>query len=164
MSIAPPSDIILDVAQAADPLKLQAATTKLARAAADSPGASAPSFDAALDSAGPGVSRSTAALPLPLRTVASAPPSGGHVKQQAANQKFEAMVLQSFIENILPKNAELFGDAESADMGRSLLAEQIANQMAKSGRIGIAKSLERTTVSAPGATPLPLTPPAASRT
>ena len=52
------------------------------------------------------------------------------------------MVLQSFVENILPKDDNLFGDAASADMCRSMLAEQLAGQLAKGGVLGIAKMIK----------------------
>jgi Rod binding domain-containing protein len=51
-------------------------------------------------------------------------------------------VLQSFVENILPKDENLFGDAASADMCRSMLAEQLATQLAKGGSLGIAKLIK----------------------
>ena len=161
MSIAPPSDIILDVAQAADPLKLQAATSKLARAAATG----ANSFDAALASSGTAPAMAapgTRPVLLPVATggLARLPLES---KQTTTDRKFEAMVLQNFIENIMPKDPELFGNKESADMCRTLMAEQIANQIARTGAIGIAKSLHRFQDAAQqsNAAPLPLTLPGA---
>ena len=137
MAIAPPSDIVLDVAQAADPLRLQAATSKLARLAAGSPVAS-DSFEIHVQNAGDG---KPAARPLAGSTHFADSPV---VRTQVGSpyQKFEAMVLQSFVENILPKDENLFGDAASADMCRSMLAEQLATQLAKGGSLGIAKLIK----------------------
>ncbi len=137
MAIAPPSDIILDVAQAADPQRLQAATSKLARMAAGG-GVASDSFDLHLTSAAAGKpsSNGLAATTL-LRTTPAIQTQSG-----SPYRKFEAMVLQSFVENILPKDDNLFGDAASADMCRSMLAEQLAGQLAKGGVLGIAKMIK----------------------
>lgn len=56
-----------------------------------------------------------------------------------AAQKFEAFVLQTFIEEMLPKEAEgVFGSGVSGDFWRSLMAEKIAEQVAERGNLGIA--------------------------
>lgn len=141
MSIAPPSDIILDVAQAADPVRREAAVAKLAQLAGGAPA----DFSTALGGAGP----TRAAFG--LRTAPSV--AAGEIgtmgaPQHAARalspyQKFEAVLLQTAFQDILPKDDELFGDAASADACRSMLAEQLANQMAASGRFGVAKAIEK---------------------
>lgn len=136
VSISPPSDIVLDVAQAADPTRLQAATAKLARMAA---GQGGDGFAAALGSATDAVhvATSRAAPPSPFGPLARRA-----MPTLSPYQKFEALMLQNFVQNILPKDEDLFGDAASADITRSMLAEQVANQIARSGRIGIAKMIE----------------------
>ncbi len=54
-------------------------------------------------------------------------------------RKFEAMVLQTFIQNMLPKDAGAFyGKGMAGDMWKSLLAEKMADVMAERGGIGIA--------------------------
>ena len=151
MSIAPPSDIILDVAQAADPRRLQAATSKLNGMAAalggnDTTGGGAASlarpddFGAILDGAAgtrPGGSKSLAGSTLFPTAAGTLPPQGSPYR------KFEAVLLQTFIQEMLPKDEHLFGDAASADICRSMLAEQLATQLSKTGRIGIAKMIEK---------------------
>lgn len=139
MSIAPPSDIVLDVAKAADPAQVRAATARLASLAG---GATTDiDFSSVLDA------QSKPLLSQPaLPAVHAAEISRGHALQSAPGspyQKFEAVVLQNFLQDVLPKNSELFGDAFSADAYRSMLAEQVATQVAKSGRLGIAASIER---------------------
>ncbi len=138
MSIAPPSDIVLDVAQAADPARREAAVAKLARLA----GGEAADFSASLGTA------ATSATPgLPARPSATAGEIGTWGAPQHASrplspyQKFEAVLLQTAFQDIMPKDDDLFGDAASADACRSMLAEQLANQMAASGRFGIAKAI-----------------------
>lgn len=56
--------------------------------------------------------------------------------------QFEAYVLQSFIQSILPQNAtEVFGEGTAGEVWKSMLAEKMAMQMAQSGGIGIAKMI-----------------------
>ena len=140
MSIAPPSDIIFDVAQAADPQRLQAATTKL-NALATASGGAAVDFQTLLASA---AARPAATAPKPS---APSPSFAGHAPtlnpQMSPYRKFEAVLLQTFVQEMLPKDAHLFGDAASGDAVRSMLAEQLADQLAKSGRIGIARMIEK---------------------
>ena len=62
-------------------------------------------------------------------------------RKSATYQKFEAVLLQQFVESMLPKDDELFGDKTSAGVYRSMMAEQFATQLAKSGGIGIAKAV-----------------------
>ncbi len=140
MSIAPPSDIILDVAQAADPVRLQAASAKLARIAAE--GGVPADFDAALKQIGSDAPPPTGLANSTLARSVLAGSSHRLAGSGSPYQKFEAVVLQNFVQNILPKDENLFGDAASADICRSMLAEQLANQLASSGKIGIAARIE----------------------
>ena len=56
-----------------------------------------------------------------------------------AFQKFEAMVLQTFLQSILPQDAEsVYGKGIAGDMWKSFLAQELGQQMAKAGGIGIA--------------------------
>jgi peptidoglycan hydrolase FlgJ len=56
--------------------------------------------------------------------------------------KFEAMVLRSFIQSMLPSDAgAVYGGGLAGDMWKSLLAEEVAEVLAKSGGIGIAGGL-----------------------
>ena len=135
MSIAPPSDIVLDVAQAADPQRLQEAQAKLARMSAGTAGAT--DFAAALGPQTPLPSAPPVRLPLyPMAQVVTTKPISPY-------QKFEAVLLQNLVDNILPRGDGLFGDAASSDINRSMLAEQLAVQIARSNRVGIARMLEK---------------------
>ncbi|HXE69249.1 MAG TPA: rod-binding protein [Hyphomicrobiaceae bacterium] len=123
MAINPPSDIVLGSMRAADPDKYQAAAARLRRLALDAP----PATLAA------GGSRRAAALP------ATATP------RRAASDAFsqlEAFVLKTFIESMLPANAETaFGKGTAGEIWKSMLAEQLANEMARSGQVGLARRL-----------------------
>ncbi len=55
-------------------------------------------------------------------------------------RKFEGMVLQTFIQSMLPQESEaVYGSGLAGDMWKSFMATEIANQMAKAGGIGIAE-------------------------
>jgi hypothetical protein len=150
LSIAPPSDIVLDVALAADPLKLQAATAKLATMASGVSGSSE-DFASVLNAhATPAISTVTKPTPLPV----DASIHRIETRPSSPYQKFEAMVLQNFLQSMLPKDSELFGDAFSADAYRSMLADQLATQIAKAGRVGIAQVLEKAHAATSAATAL----------
>lgn len=160
MSIAPPTDIILDVAQAADPQRLQVATQKLNAMAS---GAGGPTVDFAtlLDAAkatpkaaGGSLSASTLLTAHPSTIPASTSPY----------RKFEAVLLQNMMQEILPKDDALFGDASSADICRTMLAEQLATQLSKTGSFGIAKMVEKAEAAkqAAAAAAQASTPPAGS--
>ena len=63
-------------------------------------------------------------------------------KTSDAPKEFEAFFLQSFIQEMLPKDAEgVYGSGVAGDIWRSMLSEQLGNQLAKSGGVGIANSL-----------------------
>jgi flagellar protein FlgJ len=56
--------------------------------------------------------------------------------------QFEAFVLQSFIQAILPKDAaEVFGEGTAGEVWKSMLAEKMALQVAEAGGVGIAKMI-----------------------
>lgn len=56
--------------------------------------------------------------------------------------KFEAMVLGSFVENMLPKQADsVYGQGLAGDMWQSLLAQELGDVLAARGGIGIAEKL-----------------------
>lgn len=61
----------------------------------------------------------------------------------AAARDFEAFVLQSFIESMLPEKSEsVFGTGRAAAFWKSMLAEHVANELAHAGGIGIARLVE----------------------
>jgi peptidoglycan hydrolase FlgJ len=63
-------------------------------------------------------------------------------KEKEAGVKFEAMVLGSFIGNMLPKQADaVYGQGLSGEMWQSLMAQQLGEVLAERGGIGIADRL-----------------------
>lgn len=132
MAIHPPSDLILDVAKAADPAKAQAAADRLRALSAQrtSPAGDAPVFSAA--PAEPAASSLSA-----LET------SSLHIRQQTdPYTKFESFVLQTFVQSMFTGNDEgVFGKGTAGQYWKSMLSGAIADSMAESGGVGIAKML-----------------------
>lgn len=59
-------------------------------------------------------------------------------------QQFEAFVLQSFVESMLPKeDSAYFGEGTAGTIWKSMLAERIGAEMAAAGGVGIAAILEK---------------------
>lgn len=58
-------------------------------------------------------------------------------------QKFEAVILEQFVQNMLPKDASaVFGEGNTGDIWKSMMAQQIGDTLAKGGGIGIAQQLQ----------------------
>jgi peptidoglycan hydrolase FlgJ len=139
VAINTPSDILLDVAAAAHPGKLRAATQRLEETGSEKQGAA---FTAALEgmdrAKASGASSHRAAAPLHGRTAVLLPRDS----QAKAHEKFEAFFLQTAVESMLPKNADnVFGTGTAGDVWRSMLAEQIAAEIARGMKFGIAEQL-----------------------
>lgn len=122
MAISPPSDIVLDVARAAEPASIDAARAELARR-----GAASATANAVFSVGGAPGDSTTRAKPTPETFV-----------------RFESMVMQSFIQSMLPKEADaVYGGGMAGDMWQSLLAQQLGDAVAERGGIGIADSILR---------------------
>ncbi len=128
MAVDFPSDLIADVARAADSQALQQARARLA-------GASAPNDVAARAFAGE--------LAATDKTGAAAAAPRASAKADAKPlQRFEAMMLQQMIQQMMPKDAgAVYGEGFAGDMWRSMQAEKMAESFAERGGIGIAKTL-----------------------
>jgi len=128
MSISPPSDIVLDVARAADPARYAEAAARLTRPAAGS--AAAEPFAVVL-------------APPPPANAAPPPPAPRSADPAAdAYRGFEAMVLATLIEATIPDElSAVYGSGTAGDLWKSMLAEQFGAAMAEAGGIGIARQL-----------------------
>jgi flagellar protein FlgJ len=135
MAINPPSDIVLDVLKAADPARIAAAEQRLDALRSSRSGATA-DFGASLDDV------RLQSLEAANARARLAPASSSGAKAARQETEFEAMILNSFIREIIPKSEDgVFGKGFAGEMWRSMLADQIARQIAKSGSLGIAKRL-----------------------
>jgi len=149
MSISPPSDIILDVARAADPGKMLAATERLVQLAGNrgpDSGAFASLVDGMRRGRGPDrpFDPATAMVNLQNRQVLADGGLRSTLSPMTPHQQFEAFVLRSFVETMLPKDAEaVFGSGTAGDVWKGMLAEKIGDELARSGGIGIAEQLAK---------------------
>jgi flagellar protein FlgJ len=141
MAISPTSDLILDVARAADPVKAQATTRALAAGASGvEPIAE---FSRTLD-------RVATAPAAPLQDYSYHNPtasiqSSAETKAHKAAVGLESVLLKSFVDQMLPKDAvNVFGGGVAGDVWKSMLSEKIANEVAKSGSLKLASRLFET--------------------
>jgi hypothetical protein len=150
MTVAPVQDLIVDVMSAADPAAQRIAASKLERmtpaagqefaATVDQKIEAAALEQSAASAAGRSGAEPSAALDGAGHAAIVKPATGN----SAVYRKFEAFILQMFVESMLPKDAnEVFGKGTAGTVWRSMLAEQISNEMAKGNGIGIAKQLEK---------------------
>ena len=142
MIVTPTSDLVLDVLDAADPVAQRAATAKL-----DALKSSGADFAATMDSEATkaaAADQSAAKVAEAQSGVVNGPPVQV-IKKPGPDEvyrKFEAFILQTFVETMLPKESEeLFGKGTAGSVWKSMLAEQLGNQLAKGKGIGIAKQL-----------------------
>lgn len=141
MAINPPSDIVLDVARAADPARYKAAVERLVRLGASSAADAAPPARPAGSSDG----SAAATFATSIAREQDAPSAGFTPAQRRELDtfgQFEAFVLQSFIQSMLPKNAPgAFGKGLAGEYWKSMLAEKLGTEIARSGQVGIAQRL-----------------------
>lgn len=138
MSISPPGDIVFDVLRASDPVRQQAATQKLNRTTEPiiRPTAATParaSFESKVSAMQDGYRANLAGTgrPAPNTVVGS------------AHRQFETMVLQDFVQRMLPAKAEAtFGEGTAGGIWKSWMADAVATEIAKSGGVGITNLLE----------------------
>jgi hypothetical protein len=142
MIVTPTSDLVLDVLDAADPVTQRAATAKLD--ALKSPDADfAATMDAEATKAA-AADQFAAKVAEAQSGVVNGPPVQV-IKKPGPDEvyrKFEAFILQTFVETMLPKQSEeVFGKGTAGGVWKSMLAEQLGAQLAKGKGIGIAKQL-----------------------
>lgn len=136
MSIFPATDIVSDVARAADPAKAAVAMKRLEDIGGEKMRGVGTDF--ALLAPSPVRARHAG----PLTTIDTGA-SRDRVTPLSATQKFEAYLLQSWLEIILPKqDSGVYGTQAGSDVWRSMMAEQIATQITRAGGIGVHRLLD----------------------
>jgi len=141
MAFNPRTDVVMEVLKAADPSRASLAAERLNALAG--PDASGRDFSSDLERA----ASSATTIPAPLANAADARSRLSEIpsrpdKLGQAKTQFEAMMLSSFVGELLPKDASaVFGEGTAGDMWRSMLAEQMSLEIAKSGKLGLARRL-----------------------
>jgi Rod binding domain-containing protein len=144
LSINPGSDIVLDVIRAADPTRAQEAARRL-EALGGVTAASPEGFEKELASLDPTGESSSAALSAAnARSRLTKASDASDQRAQDVKTKFEASILSTFVKELLPKDSAIYGEGTAGDVWKSMLAQQIATQVAKSGVLGISKKLFET--------------------
>ena len=156
MIVTATPDLVLDVLEAGDPVTQRVATAKLdALKSSDTDFAATMDAEANKAAATAAADQSAAAVPEAQSGVVNGAPVQV-IKKPASGEvyrKFEAFILQTFVETMLPKESEeVFGKGTAGSVWKSMLAEQLGNQLAKGNGIGIAKQLAAAHPAAPGVT------------
>ncbi|MFS8181000.1 rod-binding protein [Pseudovibrio denitrificans] len=146
MAIQPVSDLVLDVINQADPTEVRAATRALKAPAVvskDLP-VSEPSW--ASSSFSRFMAEAESAKAKGQEGVEQLNSMANRYSQKLDNadlgEKLESAILQTFVKSMLPKEMEtVYGGGTAGTMWKGLMAEQLANQLAKSGSIGLAEML-----------------------
>jgi Rod binding domain-containing protein len=139
MSINPATDIVLDVARAADPARYQRAVARLdPTAAAGFADSLAAEQVAPITASTDAVVRETVHKPLP-KAADAAPDAAA-----ATYRQFEAMALANMLEAAMPGDDDgFFGKGVAGSTWKSMMIDQIATEMAGHGGVGIAEQLAR---------------------
>ncbi len=142
MAIKPSSDIVLEVLKAADPVRAQATTQRLA-ALGGTGIDQADDFAKVLDATEPSpVGAADTAGQLRDRLPRLSLDGVDDPKAARVEVEFEASVLKTFVDAILPKDeSDIYGQGSAGDIWKSMLADQVARQIAKSGAFGLSKRL-----------------------
>jgi len=122
MAVDFPTDLILDVARAADPAKAQNVAARLSGAASGSE---------------------------PAAVLADAAKVGRHLSRVHQNQKpeeaakqFEALLVANMVKDMIGETgASFYGEGFAGDVWKSMMSEQIANQVVEASDFGIADTL-----------------------
>jgi peptidoglycan hydrolase FlgJ len=144
MSIFPATDLVTEVAKAADPTRRNAAVARLSEMSNASPNSVDGFSNLVADNRKPLDSPKPIGLAPPIAVNAASTSGPSSIRPGDATQKFEAFIIQSCLETILPKSeGGFFGRGTAGDVWRSMIAEQIGDQIAKAGGLGIRKLLDQ---------------------
>jgi hypothetical protein len=161
--MAAPNDIVLGVARAADATKLRSAATRLDSLSGEF-GTTAAAIDAADISAWAAeVERAAANTSQPANLISSALLQGGSSRmgtieatgtKNSAYMQFEAVLLQNMIEAMMPEDdSAVYGSGTAGSVWKSMMAEKVATEIARTGRLGIAKQIAAGEAAAHAAAP-----------
>lgn len=143
MAIKPPSDLVLDVSRAADPLEYRASVEKLRNGQSAVRAINQEINDT-------GFAELASITELDLETLPNKPVDQVKVNMSSdrgnnaeAYRKFEAFMLQTFIQNMFTTDTpSVFGKGQAGEFWKSMMAESMAKEMADHGGIGVARMLE----------------------
>lgn len=142
MAISIPSDLVLDVVNAANPQAAEKAQSMLAAAAATKAKAVAATDKFTTEVAS--LSDDIGGSLVDLRGRLEAGADKTSVEVPEAYRKFEAMVLGNFVQSMLPSdNEEVYGKGTAGEIWKGMMADKIGNVIADGGGIGIAERMAK---------------------
>ncbi|MBU3890003.1 flagellar biosynthesis protein FlgJ [Methylosinus sporium] len=142
MSIFPATDLVTEVAKAAEPARRNAAVARLSEISNATPN-SVDGFATLVADRRDASSTATPTITARPVMIDAAATASRDIRSADATQKFEAFIIQSSLEAILPKSeGGFFGRGTAGDVWRSMIAEQIGDQIAKAGGLGLRKLLD----------------------
>jgi hypothetical protein len=138
LSIKPVTDIVLEVAMAADPARAQAAKQKLL----DFGDASLGSFKDVLSAQAPSLRTFSGRWSPEAEARFFSAPTGAAVSAQGgmdeAKRGLETMMAKMMVETMLPKDGgQFFGKDNAGGVWRSMLADKLAAELTKGKGLGI---------------------------
>lgn len=140
MALKLSSDLVADVARAAAPDALRAATARLRNGASES---IRDNFDAALRFAGAQTHAPKANLSGLREKLASAnaviDPAAS--RASAAIKGLETILNKVLVDGVMPRKSVVFGKGAAGDSWRMLLTDALAKSLAESARTGLGKGL-----------------------
>jgi peptidoglycan hydrolase FlgJ len=137
MSIFPATDIVSDVARAADPARVKLAIKRLEDMGGDKARPADLNFSVARAAASPPPHKVGA-----VTTIDTSAPTAARTETLSPTQKFEAFLLQGWLEALLPKEGSgIYGNGAGADVWRSMMAEQLSTQIVRAGGVGLNRVL-----------------------
>ena len=136
MTIQPVSDIILDVANAADPARAAAAKQRLAEAAGGYFTHLFSNTSHSNDHSWSDVSRAR------FFSDTSGRASSGAGTSDDAKRGLETLIAKMLIETMLPKESEAsFGKGTAGNVWRSMMADRLAEDLTRGSGLGILKNV-----------------------
>ncbi len=132
-----PSDLIMDAVAAADPEKARRAADRLAATGAGEPQTA---FDTSV------VQNQATGNPIfqSLQALQTAAKPSSHKAPMQPEKQFEAAIMKSFVESMLPQKADsVFGAGFAGGVCKSFLAETLSQCLSARGGIGIAAMITK---------------------
>lgn len=137
MSIFPSIDLVIDVGRAADPSRKAEALKRLERISSSTSASASIPF--ALNPTNLST-RNLLSFHSPKQQISTPPGASPDFQdnQVAAFRKFEAFILQTWLDVLLPKAGfGAYGNDQAGGLWRSLMAEQLGEQLSKNDSFGI---------------------------
>ena len=140
MAIQPLSDIVLDVAMAADPVRAEAAKQKLLQAGGSLGDSFGEVLSAQAGPAGPG-GRWSAVSEARFFASATGPAVTHGGTAEEAKRGLETMIAKMMVETMLPKDGgAFFGKGNAGGVWKSMLADKLAAELTKGNGLGILRN------------------------